>query len=648
MSSICNPTPGGAPAITVVIPTRDYGCFIRDALDSALPQLRAGDEMLVVDDGSADDTRVILAEYGDAVRVLNTGGIGVYAARQRALDHITTDWFFNLDADNLLAPDFIARMRDAAARVATQPDVAFLYPDMRRIGCGQDSLKSAEAFDAQRLKRRNYLDMNALFRTATARRVGFDPQFNDGQGDYDFFLGVARLGHRGEPVPGAVLIYRMHESSITRRARRRLRQGILLRRLLAKHRDFYSMEERRAAVKESRNRSLVALIDARSPSAPFLARLNDWIRFTRIGLRHAEWRAQSRYTLSPGRYFAQTRAPAEVFYLFRDTKWTREALDDAEARSPIRARELLYGYPVWAERGISADHNLRYDAVQSGSRASSDSISDVAARLRASCLWQANRARVVIATDALLGLAALQLRKSALLRPPIVMCWCGNRPALKPDPDLLRRAALLVVSEDEHDNSEIPLKQMEGKRLLMPGAVDGAYWGGSAWPACSARAPDVLIIGTSAFLDEELAVDLARIMPHHRFALHVLDGRAQYGTCAQPNLSFMGPMTPDQTRRRMAAARAVLIPVRHGARACARPFILRALATGTPVVTNFNDTQQSARSVESLAERLNQALGDDRRSDLHAPDFRDALSIEHWEETFITAVQRAMRNEVIA
>lgn len=648
MRSICNPTPSDAPAMTVVIPTRDYGYYIRDALDSALPQLLAGDELIVVDDGSTDDTRAILGEYGDTVHVLSTGGIGVYAARQRALDHIATDWFFNLDADNLLAPDFIVRMREAAARVATQPDVAFLYPDIRRIGCGQDSFKPAEAFDSRTLKRRNYLDMNALFRTATARRVGFDPQFNDGQGDYDFFLSVARLGQRGEPVPGAVLIYRMHEASITRRSRRRFRQRILLRRLMAKHRDFFTREERRAAKRECRNRALVALIDARSPAAPLLTRLDDWLRFTRIGLRHAEWRAQTRYTLSPGHYFARTRASAEVFYLFRDAKWTREALDDADARCPIRARELLFGYPGWAERGITVDHQLRYAAFNAGSNISPDSIADVAARLRSSYLWQANRARVVIATDTLLGLAALQLRKTSSLRPPLVICWSSHSSGWNADPNLLRCAALLVVRDGDGDATEFPMKRLEGKLLSIPVAVDGAYWGGSTWPARSACALDVLIIGTSRFLDEGLAVELARRLPRRRFALHVMDGRAEYAKSTETNLLVMGPMTPDQTRRRMANARAVLIPARNEARVLARPYFLRALATGAPVVTNINDARCSSTRVETLSDRLEQAICDGRRSDVYPAVYADALSIERWEQTFIDSVERVMRNQVIS
>ena len=80
---------GSRPTLTVVIPCFNQGRFLSAAIDSALGQL-AGDlsfnvEVIVVNDGSSDDTRAVAAGYGNRIQYIEQPNAGVSAARNRGM-----------------------------------------------------------------------------------------------------------------------------------------------------------------------------------------------------------------------------------------------------------------------------------------------------------------------------------------------------------------------------------------------------------------------------------------------------------------------------------------------------------------------------------------------------------------------------------
>jgi len=103
------------PQVTVVIPTRDRWSFLRRALDVALGQEDVDAEVVVVDDGSTDETPRRLAELRDhrvrAVRV--EGGRGVGAARNAGIVAARGEWIAFLDDDDLWSPRKLRTQLDA-------------------------------------------------------------------------------------------------------------------------------------------------------------------------------------------------------------------------------------------------------------------------------------------------------------------------------------------------------------------------------------------------------------------------------------------------------------------------------------------------------------------------------------------------------
>lgn len=113
--------------ISAILPAYNAGRFIRDALESVLAQTRRPDEIVVVDDGSTDDTAQVVARYMSyGVRYIHQSNRGPGAARNRGIRETTGELIAFLDADDLWLPTKTERQ---AAYLAAHPEVALVSCD---------------------------------------------------------------------------------------------------------------------------------------------------------------------------------------------------------------------------------------------------------------------------------------------------------------------------------------------------------------------------------------------------------------------------------------------------------------------------------------------------------------------------------------
>jgi glycosyltransferase involved in cell wall biosynthesis len=101
------------PLVSVVIPSYNSGRFLRQAIDSALAQTYPHVEVIVVDDGSTDDTPEIIRSYSGRVHGVTQANAGLAAARNSGIRAGRGAHFAFLDADDWWAPAFAARMVEA-------------------------------------------------------------------------------------------------------------------------------------------------------------------------------------------------------------------------------------------------------------------------------------------------------------------------------------------------------------------------------------------------------------------------------------------------------------------------------------------------------------------------------------------------------
>ena len=103
------PPSGNGPRVSVIIPTYNRGWILEDAVDSVLGQTYTNFELIVVDDGSTDDTRVRLQPYGERIAYVHQANQGVSAARNTGLRLARGDLIALLDSDDLWKPAKLAR-----------------------------------------------------------------------------------------------------------------------------------------------------------------------------------------------------------------------------------------------------------------------------------------------------------------------------------------------------------------------------------------------------------------------------------------------------------------------------------------------------------------------------------------------------------
>jgi glycosyltransferase involved in cell wall biosynthesis len=121
-----------APTIAAVIPAYNLGRYIGRAVESALRQTRALDEILVVDDGSTDHTPQVLSGFGGRIRVIRQANAGASAARNAGILAAKSDWIAFLDGDDEWLPEAIALLGGIVER---HPELVWATGNFFRCDC---------------------------------------------------------------------------------------------------------------------------------------------------------------------------------------------------------------------------------------------------------------------------------------------------------------------------------------------------------------------------------------------------------------------------------------------------------------------------------------------------------------------------------
>lgn len=117
-------------SVSVIVPTFNRARWLGNAIRSALHQLHAGDELIVIDDGSTDDTPAVVAAFGERVTYLRGEHRGAGPARNLGLAHARGDLVAFLDDDDEWLPGKLARQR---AFLEAHPDVLFCFSDFQVV-----------------------------------------------------------------------------------------------------------------------------------------------------------------------------------------------------------------------------------------------------------------------------------------------------------------------------------------------------------------------------------------------------------------------------------------------------------------------------------------------------------------------------------
>ena len=125
------------PFFSVIIPLYNKAAYIRRSLNSVLAQSFNDFELIVVDDGSTDESGSIVASYTDPrIRLIRQENAGVSAARNRGVAEAKAAWLALLDADDEYFPNFLEKIHEA---IVNHSEIGFVFCNPLWIGTSGNS-----------------------------------------------------------------------------------------------------------------------------------------------------------------------------------------------------------------------------------------------------------------------------------------------------------------------------------------------------------------------------------------------------------------------------------------------------------------------------------------------------------------------------
>ena len=115
------------PNLSVIIPTYKRANLVSQAIESVLAQTYTDYEVIVINDGSPDNTKEVLASFGDKITVINQENQGVAAARNAAIKLAKGRYIAFLDDDDLWLPN---KLEKQIACLESHPNIGLVYSDM--------------------------------------------------------------------------------------------------------------------------------------------------------------------------------------------------------------------------------------------------------------------------------------------------------------------------------------------------------------------------------------------------------------------------------------------------------------------------------------------------------------------------------------
>jgi glycosyltransferase involved in cell wall biosynthesis len=199
------------PGVSVIIPTFNRAGVIGETIDSVLAQTYRDTEIIIVDDGSTDDTAEKLSIYGNRIRIVYQENAGTSAARNRGIEVSNAKIIAFQDSDDLWKPTKLERQVSLLARLGSSVPCCLCNAIMQNLyGDGRELLSFDISGISSRYPEGLWLNVTevlasrsvlfnqtvAVRREALEKVGGFDPELRNAE-DYDLSLRLSLEGPWG-------------------------------------------------------------------------------------------------------------------------------------------------------------------------------------------------------------------------------------------------------------------------------------------------------------------------------------------------------------------------------------------------------------------------------------------------------------------
>ncbi len=212
-----NPMSRVTPSVvSVVIPCYQQAEFLPEAVNSVVLQTYSAWEIIIVDDGSSDNTSEVAASLSRKfpernIQLIKQSNMGLAEARNVGIRASSGSFILPLDADDIIAPTMLERLVQI---LETRPDIGIAYPDTATFG-EVTEYRQARDWDFPILCTTNILSYCALYRKEVWETVGgYNPNMNPTYEDWDFWIGCGEKGVKGLRIPEPLFIYRVRKNTL--------------------------------------------------------------------------------------------------------------------------------------------------------------------------------------------------------------------------------------------------------------------------------------------------------------------------------------------------------------------------------------------------------------------------------------------------
>ena len=196
--------------ISVIIPCYNQAQYLPEAIESVLNQTVKPHEIIVVNDGSPDDTRYVAKNY-EGIKYIETTNRGLSSARNTGIMNMTGDWFYPLDSDDKMAPNCIERISQI---IEENPDANIISPSFQCFGKYTDpvilmpnpKLEDFKFVEGQPMNRIGYF--SAIKKEALLEVGGYSPKMTWGWEDLHLTINLLNHGKKIVTIPEILMFYR--------------------------------------------------------------------------------------------------------------------------------------------------------------------------------------------------------------------------------------------------------------------------------------------------------------------------------------------------------------------------------------------------------------------------------------------------------
>lgn len=203
------------PLVSVIVPVHNGGRYLRAALESVLAQTYQPFEVIVVDDGSVDDSGVIAQSFSD-VRYIHQANQGVATARNNGLEVARGEFFAFLDQDDLWTP---AKLKLQIAHLLSHPDLGYTLTQQQFF---LDPGATIPAWFRKELLAEVHTGWvlgTLVVRRTAFEQIGYFATGYSAASDGDWFFRAKALGIPMAVVPELLLLKRIHGANESARAK---------------------------------------------------------------------------------------------------------------------------------------------------------------------------------------------------------------------------------------------------------------------------------------------------------------------------------------------------------------------------------------------------------------------------------------------